>query len=174
MTAIRVETIGEADALLDKIRAAAKMTQEWIAGQSGDPLDMLSRMKFEPIGFHPVEHRPLNVIEQLNQTFSFAVAAMATKQLLEMHPSVGGFWLAPGAHMSRELDIMSVAPGVVGAETFAAVHPSNNEKLAGDLRKLAARQESHRYVFFMSPRFPANQRQQSLERDGVEVWSVTF
>jgi hypothetical protein len=31
-------------------------------------------MKFEQVGFHPLEDRPLNIIEQINQTWTFAVA----------------------------------------------------------------------------------------------------
>lgn len=57
-------------------------------------------------------------------------------------------------------------------ETFAAVHPRNNSKLAANLAKLADRPETHRYVFFMSPRHPGAQRQPALERAGVQVWSV--
>ena len=129
-------------------------------------------MKFEQVGFHPTEDRPLNFVEQLNQTWTYAVALTATRQLLRLHPDVGGFRVAPGAHMSLPLDVMSVQDGQVGAETFAAVHPSNNDKLKGDLDKLAGRTERHRYVFFCSPAFPQTERLSKLERNGVEVWSV--
>lgn len=69
---------------------------------------------------------------------------------------------------------MSVLPGVVGAEVFAAVTPRNNGKLNKDLAKLEARAElfRFRYVFFLSPRFPGNTRHERLEKNGVEVWSV--
>ena len=67
---------------------------------------------------------------------------------------------------------MSEVDGLVGAETFAAVHPSNNAKMAGDLEKLAGRPELHRYVFFMSPAYPGNARRPGFERKGVQVWSV--
>src|SRR5271156_7229809 len=107
-------------------RASAARAQSWIAAQSGDPLDLLRRMKFEPVGFHPIEDRPLNVVEQINQTWTYAVALSATRVLLELHPEAGGFKVAPGAHMALPLDIMSEEPGLVGAETFAAVHPRNN------------------------------------------------
>jgi hypothetical protein len=44
---------------------------------------------------------------------------------------------------------MSEAEGLVGAETFAAVSPRNNGKLAADLNKLVLSPEiTHRYVFF--------------------------
>lgn len=174
MTGIHIQTNDDADRLLDTIRASAQRAHDWIAAQSGDPLDMLKQMKFQPVGFHPVEDRALNVVEQINQTWTFFVAATAAKQLLELHPDAGGFHLAPGAHASLELDIMSGMPGMVGAETFAAVDPRNNRKLHGDLAKLTTRSELHRYVFFMSPLYPSAGRQHKLERDGVEVWSLQF
>jgi hypothetical protein len=169
---LEVRTIGDVEQLLATIRASAARAQSWIAAQGGDPLDLLRRMKFEPVGFHPIEDRPLNVIEQINRTWTYAVALSAARVLLELHPEAGGFKVAPGAHMALPLDIMSEEPGLVGAETFAAVHPRNNGKLAADLAKLADRPERHRYVFFMSPRHPGAQRQPALERDGIQVWSV--
>lgn len=174
MTSIHIRTVDDADRLFETIRASAQRAHDWIAAQAGDPLDMLKRMKFELVGFHPIEDRALNVVEQINQTWTYFVAASAAKQLLELHPDVGGFHLAPGAHASLELDIMSKAPGEVGAETFAAVDPRNNRKLSQDLQKMATRAERHRYVFFMSPLYPVAGRQPKLERDGVEVWSLEF
>lgn len=143
-----IRCIDDADRLMALIRGSAARVHDWVAAQTGDPLEMLRRMKFNPVGFHPVEDRPLNLVEQINQTWTYAVAVAAARQLLLLHPEAGGFHLAPGAHMARELDIMSEAPGLVGAETFAAVHPQNNNKLAADLTKLAGRLETHRYVFF--------------------------
>lgn len=169
-----IRTVSEADQLMAVVRASAARTQEWIAAQSGDPLELLRRMKFDPVGFHPIENRPLNLIEQINQTWTFAVAVTATRLLLRLHPNVSGFRLAPGAHASLELDIMSQDPGYIGAETFAAVNPRNNRKLTADIDKLAGRIERYRYVFFMSPLFPGNQRRTQFERSGVEVWSVDF
>jgi hypothetical protein len=65
-----------------------------------------------------------------------------------------------------------VVPGLVGAETFAAVDPRNNSKRSSDLAMLATREETHRYVFFLSPKFQGGVRQSKLERNGVQVWSV--
>ena len=67
---LEVWTIGDVERHLAAIRASAARAQGWIAAQSGDPLDLLRRMKFEPVGFHPIEDRPLNVIEQINQTWT--------------------------------------------------------------------------------------------------------
>jgi hypothetical protein len=30
--------------------------------------DLLRRMKFDPVGYHPIEGQPLNFVEQINQT----------------------------------------------------------------------------------------------------------
>ena len=122
---LKVQTNADVDRYMDQLRASAVGAQEWLAAQSGDPLDLLRRMKFDAIGRHPIEDRPLNFVEQINQTWTFAVALAAARQLLGLHPDVGGFRLAPGAHASLPLDIMSEAEGQVGAETFAAVSPRN-------------------------------------------------
>lgn len=169
---LRVSSVAEADALMDKIRAKAASVRNWIAEQSGDPLDMLRRMKFDSVVFHPIEGHALNIVEQINQTWTYCVAIAATRQLLLLHLDAGGFRLTPGAHACQALDIMSVVQGFVGAETFAAVTPRNNGKLDADLLKLSTRQEKHRYVFFMSPLFPGNKRLSQFEQSGVQVCSV--
>ena len=163
---------GDIDRYLDQVRNAAAKIQKWIAAQDGEPLDLMRRMKFETGGFHPILGHALNIIEQVNQTWTFVVALCAARRLLELHPDAGGFVLAPGAHGAIDLDIMSQAPGLVGAETFAAVNPANNKKLKKDLLKLAARTERHRYIFFMSPRFPGFKRLPQFEQGGIQVWSV--
>lgn len=145
---------------------------DWLLLQQADPLASLRRMKFEAVGRHPVDGHELNFIEQVNQTWTYLAALAATRELLRLHPDASGFRLAPGAHASQPLDVMSVVAGLVGAETFAAVHPGNNRKLANDLTKLAGCNESFRYVFFISPAYPGTQRRPELERDGVQVWSV--
>jgi hypothetical protein len=74
-----IRTGADADALMERIRASARRAHDWVAAQSGDPLDMLRRMKFEQVGFHPVEDRMLNLVEQINQTWTFAVAIAAAR-----------------------------------------------------------------------------------------------
>ena len=170
---LTVRTIGDADALMAKVRAAADFAQEWLIAQTGDPLDMMRAAKFASVGFHPITHSRINLVEQINQTWTFAAAIVAVRQLLALHPEAAGFRLAPGAWASLPLDIMSEREGLVGAETFAAVSPFNNLKLEKDLNKMKARPEPHRYVFFMSPQlFPGTARRPQFERDGVQVWSV--
>lgn len=170
-----VGSVAEIDAALAKIEDNAAHACAALRELPADPVEALARLKFDPVGCHPLERRPLNVVEQVNQTFSYLVALKAARLLLEWHPEAEGFRLAPGAHAPVGwLDIESLAPGLVGAETFAAVKPENNRKLAGDLAKMATRPEQFRYVFFMSPLFPRTERQEKRERDGVQVWSISM
>ncbi len=167
-----IESLAEIDDQVAGIRRATGKTITWLMTQGADPLALLRRMKFETVGRHPVDGHELNFIEQVNQTWTYLAALAATRELLLLHPDAGGFHLAPGAHAAQPLDVMSVAPGLVGAETFAAVHPANNRKLAMDLAKLAGSAEKFRYVFFISPAYLGTQRLPDLERDGIQVWSV--
>ncbi|HSZ77193.1 MAG TPA: hypothetical protein VK775_07320 [Chthoniobacterales bacterium] len=167
-----VHTIEDVDRYVAQIRKSAISAQDWIRAQTCGPFDLLRRMKFDPVGFDPIEGHALNIIEQINQTWTALVALDAARQLLSLHPDAGGYRLEPGAHASIPLDVMSVVPDLVGAETFATVDYRNNRKLQTDLNKMAVRNERHRYVFFMSPDFPKTERLVDLERDGVQVWSV--
>jgi hypothetical protein len=169
---VLIQSVEDVDLYISRIRKAAADAQAWMTSQAGDPLDFLRRIKFEMVGFHPVDGRALNVVEQINQTWTYVVALAATRHLLDLHPDAGGYRLAPGATASLPLDIMSQADGLVGAETFAAVDPRNNTKLAKDLTKMAARPERNRDICVMSPRFPGIKRLTQFERDGVQVWSV--
>lgn len=169
---ILVRDAAQADELADQVKASATKLQRWIASFEGDGIGLLRAMKFGQVGFHPVDGHALNAIEQVNQIWTYLVSFAAVRQLLPLHPEAEGFLVAPGAHMALSLDVMSVKEGLVGAETFAAVDPANNRKLAKDLSKLGGCTQTHRYVFFSSPRFPGNLRRPSLERAGVQVWSV--
>jgi hypothetical protein len=169
---ILVKTLEDVDQQMDIIRSASEKTRDWLRSHSGSGLELIRALKFDPVGCHPINGHDLNTIEQINQTFTYVVALSAARQLLAWHPDVGGFWLAPGAHMSLPLDIMSVEAGVVGAETFAAVDPRNNGKLSKDLKKLASRDEEFRYVFFSSPKHPTLEHLTNYDFEGVQVWSV--
>lgn len=168
-------SIAEVEAALVNIEDNAAHACAALRELPADPVEALARIKFDPVGCHPLERRPLNIVEQVNQTFSYFVALKAARLLLQWHPEAEGFRLAPGAHAPVGwLDVESLVPGIVGAETFAAVRPENNRKLTGDLAKMAARPERFRYVFFMSPLFPKTERQATRERDSVQVWSVSM
>jgi hypothetical protein len=115
--------------------------------------------------------RHLNVVEQLNQTFTILVTLRAVERLIEFHPDAGGFRLALGPSSGR--DIESVAPDMVAAEVFSATHTNSNQKLKKDLARLLADPARHRYVFFAAPGYEAG-RQEELEKTapGILVYAV--
>jgi hypothetical protein len=94
---LSIATQKDIESYMDQLRTSARRMRDCVAAQSGDPLDFLRHMKFDPIGFHPIEVRSLDLVEQINQTWTFVVALAATQQLLQLHPDVGDFGLTPGA-----------------------------------------------------------------------------
>lgn len=156
--------------LLLFVRATARAITAIAA--AGTPEEALKKIKFEALGFHPIGGHALNFIEQVNQTFTYLVALRATAWLLDRHPDANGFELAPGASAKLPLDIMSVASGLVGAETFAAVHPKNNDKLSKDMQKLRSFPHRFRYAFFYSPGFTPGRVERFEQEDGIEVHCV--
>lgn len=139
--------------------------------KSSDVLHTLWLMKFRPVGCDPLDsERPLNIIEQINQTFTYIASARAVKLLIKLHPELAPFALNLGNVAGT--DIESKKGGGLACEVFAAVNTSNNRKLVKDIEKVSKTFAAHKYVFFMCPGFEAG-RQQKLERNtGVQVWSV--
>lgn len=166
-----IRTVTEIDAHIATIEASTKRAIQSLAALTS-PAAALREMKFGKTGRHPIEDRALNVVEQINQTFSYLVALNAAKWLLETHPDAGGFSLAPGAHASQRLDIMSIVPDLVGAEAFAATHPQSNRKLDKDLKRLAGDPSRHRYAFFYSPEYAPGRHPKLEKVEGVEVHCV--
>ena len=165
-----VRTQADIDQHLATIEASTACAIQALAGLT--PSDTLRQMKFGTLGRHPIEDRALNVIEQVNQTFTYVVALNAARWLLGRHPEAGGFRLAPGAHASQRLDVMSVAPDLVGAETFAATHPDSNRKLRKDLDRLSADAAQFRYAFFYSPGFAPGRHAKYERFPGIEVHCI--
>jgi hypothetical protein len=77
------------DRYLDLPRKPALDARTWMVTQTGDQLDMLRHMKFEPIGRHLINGHTLNLVEHINQTWTYFVALVAVKELLIL-PSRGG------------------------------------------------------------------------------------
>lgn len=138
-------------------------------------IELFRHIKFEKIGLHPIENRSINFIEQVNQTFTYLACIKAVRQLYALHPNVSGFVCDPGASAKTRLDILSIENGLIGAEVFASVIPSNNNKLSKDQAKLSNSQEQFRYSFFISPKYPFTERHKKMEKHlGVEVWSLEY
>lgn len=131
----------------------------------------LWRMKFEPLGCDPIDGKSrLNLIEQLNQSYTYVATGLAIRQLFGLHPECAPYRLNLGTASGS--DIESADPGDVAAEVFAAVTPSNNQKLKKDIAKVGASAATHRYVFFMSPGFEPGRQEQLETGASVQVWAL--
>jgi len=137
--------------------------------RSADGFGLLGRIKFEPIGCDPLDpQRPLNLIEQVNQTCTYLVSLQAVRRLFELHPGAAGFRLNLGTAPGTDIESLD---GTIAAEVFAATSPKSNRKLQRDLQKVRAVQAAHRYVFFSCPGIPEG----SYDVEGagnVLVWSL--
>lgn len=175
MPSIQITSHKDLDVLVQSIQASAHRTVRSlhdILANETDSLQVLRLMKFSGIGYHPTEDRALNIIEQINQTFTYMASAEAARWVLQQHPQLQGLRLNLGTH--RGFDIESLEPGLVVAEVFAATHPHSNDKVRKDVNRLVEQAPGvpYRYVFFSCPEFKTLSRQAAFERDGIEVWSL--
>ena len=171
-----ITSIHEIEELIKSVRAASDRTvhslRDLLAKES-DSLMVLSLMKFHEIGHHPTDDRKLNLIEQLNQTFTYLVSLEAARWVLQSHPELLPAGINVNLGTAAGFDLESVEAGCLAAEVFAATHPRSNGKLKKDLTRLAdnAAGYNRRYVFFSCPGFGLG-RQTALESvPGIQVWS---
>ena len=111
-----------------------------------DALSFFAAMKYEKIGNDPIKGHPLNLIEQLNQTYSSLVVLAGVKDLLQTYPDKS-FELHLGAISGH--DIQST-DGEVIAECFAVTSISSNDKLNKDCKKLMDANAIHKHIYFYS------------------------
>ena len=170
---MEVHSLCQLQSLQEQVRDAARRAREKLNTLSTDPLEALYTLKFEECGYHPVKGHELNLIEQLNQTFTVMASLAAARHLIEWFPQSGGLRLNLGTKSGR--DIESVRPNEVEAEVFASVHPNNNRKLKYEIYRLAKSPAVNRYVFFYAPSHSHSPgRQCSLEQPNstVQVWAL--
>jgi hypothetical protein len=130
-------------------------------------LDVLAAVRFERIGWDPLEpDRPLNMIEQVNQTFTYLATCDALQWLFEHRATKAPFVVNLGTASGP--DIVS-EDGGLAAEVFAAVTPQNNNKLAKDIAKVTATAAPERYVFCACPDQPAATASAGSEPNLVNV-----
>lgn len=168
----RIETAQDADLIIDAVTLSAAKAIEQIARlPAADALRSLWSMKIEQVGCDPLNaEAPLNLIEQLNQTFTYMASARAVKLLLRLHPELAPFTLNLGTTSGS--DIESSKNGGLAAEVFAAVNTSNNQKLKKDINKVGVTTAENKYVFFMCPGYVAGRQRRLEVNPTVQVWSV--
>ncbi len=170
---ITLHKISDIDAYLEDLRASAEEAQMKLAEISdyAAPLEFLYRIKFDGIGCDPFNaQRPLNLIEQVNQTFTYLASFKAAKLLFTWHPGLTGLNLNLGT--SSGTDIESEYDGGISAEVFAATAPSSNDKLKKDIEKISKSEAKHKYVFFMCPNCNEGEYSKCKAPKEIKVWSL--
>ena len=166
----------EIDKLIQSVRAASDRTvhslRDLLANER-DSLQVLRLMKFHEIGHHPSEDRKLNIIEQVNQTFTYLVSLESAKWVLQAHPELLPAGINLNLGTAPGFDLESVDAEILAAEVFSATHPRSNDKLRKDLRRLSEEAVAyrHRYVFFSCPGYGAGQQTALETVEGIQVWS---
>lgn len=170
---MEVRNLSKLQSLQKQVHEATRATRTSLATLDANPLEALHTLRFEKVGYHPLEERRLNLVEQLNQTFTIMASLAAARHLLKWFPQSGGLRLNLGTAQGR--DIESVNPKVVEAEVFAAVRRSSNSKLSKEIQKLAKSDAASRYVFFYVPSHPTGRRLDLEPPDSnVKVWALSF
>jgi hypothetical protein len=148
----RVESLGQVKDLEQQVRSSVAQTVKRLRGRFDEvqrPLMAFQQMKFEAIGVDPLSDKPLNLIEQVNQTFTYLTTFEALRILFREHPELAPFVINLGTAPGH--DIQSTRPDLLAAEVFAAVNPNNNQKLLKEISKLHSQNDRHKYVFYSSP-----------------------
>ena len=115
-----------------------------------DPLSLLQAIKFLKIGFDPLDaNKKWNLIEQVNQTFTYLVSYNAADLLFALHPEAVEIQLNLGTEAGYDIvGIDNNREEVFAAEVFSATSVHSNEKLRRDLIKVLTSNAKSRYVFF--------------------------
>jgi hypothetical protein len=126
--------------------------------RSSSSFQVLASIKFKQIGADPLQSTPLNLIEQVNQTFTYLASLEAVHYLLNEHTEHAPFRVNLGTASGSDVESLD---GKVAAEVFSAVSPSNNQKLKKDIEKVNATDAQHRYVFYACPNYPTGETSES-------------
>ncbi len=174
----RVRSRDDVRSLRKKVeQAATSLARRIRSVKARPPLDVIKALKLEPLGFDPYDSgRPMNLVEQINQSATLLVACAAVERLLRKHPSREGYVISRPTSKGYDLWAVDVS---VAAEVFAATFPGSNDKIEKDLIAILKNKEpfddrhppQHRYVFFVS-RSPKGFPPRSFDLHGPEHDSV--
>jgi len=155
-------------AIMDAADAAKERLLELSETRNG--IQLLEAMKFEKVGYDPLDtERELNLVEQMNQSFTYLASFRAAEILFQRHEGLSELSLNLGTRAGS--DIESLEAEGIAAEVFAATRPTSNGKLKKDIAKVAATDATHKYVFFICPGIEAGPYEGGAT-DGVLVWSL--
>lgn len=166
-----VNDVNDLEQLEQKIYESMDKTLSQISSEidANTSQALFAKMKFGGIGFDPLNsNRELNIIEQINQSFTYLASFYALEVLFTEYSELAPFRLnlgtAPGSDIESEC-------GELAAEVFASATPTNNQKLRKDIDKVLETEARLKFVFFICPNFELG-RQPQLERSDVVVWAL--
>ena len=157
---------------IDKLETSAEVSMLSIANLAADndAMSFLYECKFHENGFDPLDStKPLNFVEQLNQTFTYLASFKGAEFIFTKHKDVKSLTLNLG--ISKGTDIETIDGGGVVAEVFASVKPSSNSKLQDDIQRISSKDAKHKYVFFISPKTDCGVYKSIWDVEGVTVIS---
>ena len=170
---IKLQKTEDVETYIEDIRSSAEDAQLQLSeiSEYSAPLELFSKIKFEQIGFDPLnQQRSLNLIEQVNQTFTYLASFKAAKMLFSWHSGLNELKLNLGTQSGA--DIESDYDGGICAEVFAAVKPENNNKLKKDIEKVSKSQAAYKYVFVMCPGCDEGPYNKCEAPKGIKIWSL--
>jgi len=170
---ITLHKVEDIDSYIEDLRSSAEDAQLKLAeiSEYATPLELFYRIKFEQIGCDPLnQQRSLNLIEQVNQTFTYLASFKAARMLFSWHCGLNSLKMNLGTQSGA--DIESDYNGGISAEVFAAVTPASNDKLKKDIEKVSKSQAAHKYVFFMCPDCDEGHYLKCKAPKGITIWSL--
>ena len=171
MKQILLKNEEQVEEYIELIRHSANEAQIRVmeASERDNDIGFLERIKFDQIGFDPLDaSRDLNLIEQVNQTFTYLASLRAAKVLFANHEGIESLKLNLGTSAGSDLES---SDGEIVAEVFAATRPSSNDKLSKDIKRVKAVSARYKYVFFMCPGIPKGLHRYRNEQE-VVIWSL--
>lgn len=171
MKQIELHSADEIKKYKDIIEKAAKQAKQEldILSDKLSPIGYLEKIKYEKIGCDPlVPERNLNLIEQVNQTFTYLASLNAVRYLYSKYEYISSYRLNLGTCQGSDIEAYN---GSVAAEVFAATNPSSNQKLKKDIAKVKATTAKNKFVFFSCPGIPVGPYTYQDETD-VMIYSL--
>ena len=101
------------ECLQNKVSSAAHLTRVELHKLPADPMEALYGVKFKKYGYHYLKDDRLDLVEQLNQSFTVMASLAAARRLLSKFPDCGGLRL--NLATTRGWDIESIRPGCGGS-----------------------------------------------------------
>ena len=127
----------------------AKRAYKELTTSGKDTMKALFELRYDRIGYSPLQDHRLTIAEQMNQTFHALAVFAGAEFIFNEFRECRKLRLSPLT--ASGLDIQSIKTNLVAAEVFTTVNPTYNSKLERDAKELCNKPFQERFVFFYSP-----------------------